>query len=202
MRPYLYLKNVLVGIAVSASLYPAFSQTTITFNIQQPNSPLLIDAGSNQQITEGNSLSLGGNPIASVGLFAIPEAFDAASNQIFNSENELRLQRKEIVNLFNLQLGEKFSLSLIDDNNKVIQLAGSIVNHESKGVDSGVLNIQLSNGSTNYKLLITRNLSPQKNIEYSITLIDKLKDEWYKLTEETQKEFVLSLTDRKKIIME
>jgi hypothetical protein len=202
MRPYLYLKNVLVGIAVSASLYPAFSQTTITFNIQQPNSPLLIDAGSNQQITEGNSLSLGGNPIASVGLFAIPETFDAASNQIFNSENELRLQRKEIVNLFNLQLGEKFSLSLIDDNNKVIQLAGSIVNHESKGVDSGVLNIQLSNGSTNYKLLITRNLSPQKNIEYSIILIDKLKDEWYKLTEETQNEFVLSLTDRKKIIME
>jgi hypothetical protein len=202
MRPYLYLKNILVGIAVSASLYPAFSQTTITFNIQQPNSPLLIDAGSNQQITEGNSLSLGGNPIASVGLFAIPETFDAASNQIFNSENELRLQRKEIVNLFNLQLGEKFSLSLIDDNNKVIQLAGSIVNHESKGVDSGVLNIQLSNGSTNYKLLITRNLSPQKNIEYSIILIDKLKDEWYKLTEETQNEFVLSLTDRKKIIME
>jgi hypothetical protein len=202
MRPYLYLKNILVGIAVSASLYPAFSQTTITFNIQQPNSPLLIDAGSNQQITEGNSLSLGGNPIASVGLFAIPETFDAASNQIFNSENELRLQRKEIVNLFNLQLGEKFSLSLSDDNNKVIQLAGSIVNHESKGVDSGVLNIQLSNGSTNYKLLITRNLSPQKNIEYSIILIDKLKDEWYKLTEETQNEFVLSLTDRKKIIME
>jgi hypothetical protein len=202
MRPYLYFKNILVGIAVSASLYPAFSQTTITFNIQQPNSPLLIDAGTNQQITEGNSLSLGGNPIASVGLFAIPETFDAASNQIFNSENELRLQRKEIVNLFNLQLGEKFSLSLIDDNNKVIQLAGSIVNHESKGVDSGVLNIQLSNGSTNYKLLITRNLSPQKNIEYSIILIDKLKDEWYKLTEETQNEFVLSLTDRKKIIME
>jgi hypothetical protein len=67
MRPYLYLKNVLVGIAVSASLYPAFSQTTITFNIEQPNSPLLIDAGSNQQITAGNSVQLGGTPTASGG---------------------------------------------------------------------------------------------------------------------------------------
>jgi hypothetical protein len=202
MRSLIKLRNFLVGIAFSASLFPAFSLTTITFNIQQPNAPLLIDAGSKQQITEGNSLSLGGNPIASVGLFAIPETFDAASNQIFNSENELRLQRKEIVNLFNLQLGEKFSLSLIDDNNKVIQLAGSIVNHESKGENSGVLNIQLSNGSTNYKLLITRKLSPKNTIEYSILLIDKVKNEWYKLTEETQKEFVLSLTDQNKIIME
>jgi hypothetical protein len=126
----------------------------------------------------------------------------AASNQICNSENELRFQRKEIVNLFNLQLGEKFSLSLIDENNKVIQLAGSIVNYESKGENSGVLNIQLSNGSTNYKLLLTRKLSPKNTIEYSIVLIDKVKNEWYKLTEETPKEFVLSLTDQKKIIME
>ena len=202
MRTFLHLKNSLLGIAILASLYPAYSLTTITFKVQQPNSSLLIDAVSNQQITAGNTVQFVGNPTARGGLFAIPETFFAASNQIFNSENELRLQRKEIVNLFNLQLGEKFSLSLIDDNNKVIQLAGSIVNHESKGVDSGVLNIQLSNGSTNYKLLLTRNLSPQKNIEYSIILIDKVKNEWYKLTEETQKEFVLSLTDRKKIIME
>ena len=202
MRTLIHLRNILVGIAVSASLYPAYSLTTITFNVQQHNSPLLIDAGSNQQITAGNSLSLGGNPIASVGLFAIPETFVAASNQIFNSENELRFQRKEIENLFNLQLGEKFSLSLIDKNNKVIQLAGSIVNYESKGENSGVLNIQLSSGSTNYKLLLTRKLSPKNTIEYSIILIDKVKNEWYKLTDETQKEFVLSLTDQKKIIME
>ena len=202
MRSLIHLRNILVGIAVSASLYPAYSLTTITFNVQQPNSPLLIDAGFNQQTTAGNSVKLGGNPTASGVLFAIPETFVAASNQIFNFENELRFQRKEIVNLFNLQLGEKFSLSLIDVDNKVIQLEGSIVNHESKGEDSGVLNIQLSTSSTNYKLLLTRKLSPPKTIEYSIILIDKVKNEWYKLTEETQKEFILSLTDQKKIIME
>ena len=67
MRTLKRIKNILVGISVSASLYPAFSQTTIIFNVEQPNSPLLIDAGSNQQITAGNSVQLGGNPTASGG---------------------------------------------------------------------------------------------------------------------------------------
>ena len=67
MRTLKRIKNILVGISVSASLYPAFSQTTITFNVEQPNSPLVIDAGSNQQITAGNSVQLGGNPTASGG---------------------------------------------------------------------------------------------------------------------------------------
>lgn len=64
MRTLKRIKNILVGISVSASLYPAYSQTTITFNVEQPNSPLVIDAGSNQQITAGNSVQLGGNPTA------------------------------------------------------------------------------------------------------------------------------------------
>ena len=67
MRTLKRIKNILVGISVSASLYPAFSQTTITFNVEQPNFPLLIDAGSNLQLTAGNSVQLGGNPTASGG---------------------------------------------------------------------------------------------------------------------------------------
>jgi hypothetical protein len=67
MRTLKRIKNILVGISVSASLYPAFSQTTITFNVEQPNSPLLIDAGSSQQLIAGNSVQLGGNPTASGG---------------------------------------------------------------------------------------------------------------------------------------
>ena len=65
MRSLIQLRNIFVGIAVSASLFPAYSQTTLTFNIEQPSSPLVIDAGSNQQITEGTSVQLGGNPTAS-----------------------------------------------------------------------------------------------------------------------------------------
>jgi len=64
MSSLIHLRNILVGIAVLASLYPAYSQTTITFNIQQPNTPLLIDAGTSQQLTVGNSVQLGGNPTA------------------------------------------------------------------------------------------------------------------------------------------
>jgi hypothetical protein len=67
MRTLKRIKNILLGISVSSSLYPAFSQTTITFNVEQPSSPLLIDAGSNQEITAGNSVQLGGNPTASGG---------------------------------------------------------------------------------------------------------------------------------------
>ena len=64
MRSLIHLRNILVGIAVSASLFPAFSQTTVTFNIEQPSSPLVIDAGYSQQLTAGNSVQLGGNPTA------------------------------------------------------------------------------------------------------------------------------------------
>lgn len=64
MRTSIHLRNILVGITVSASLFPAFSQTTVTFNIQQSSLPLLIDAGSSQQLTAGNSVQLGGNPTA------------------------------------------------------------------------------------------------------------------------------------------
>ena len=64
MRSLIHLRNILVGIAVSASLFPVFSQTTVTFNIEQPSSPLVIDAGSSQQLTAGNSVQLGGNPTA------------------------------------------------------------------------------------------------------------------------------------------
>lgn len=67
MRTLKRIKNILLGISVSSSLYPAFSQTTITFNVEQPSSPLLINAGSNQEITAGNSVQLGGNPTASGG---------------------------------------------------------------------------------------------------------------------------------------
>jgi hypothetical protein len=76
MRSLIQLRNILVGIAVSASLFPAYSQTTLAFNIEQPSSPLVIDAGSNQQITEGTSVQLGGNPTASGGYGSYIYAWD------------------------------------------------------------------------------------------------------------------------------
>ncbi len=52
------------------------AQTNITFSIQQPPTPLVIDAGSNQQITEGTSVQLGGNPTASGGYGSYIYAWD------------------------------------------------------------------------------------------------------------------------------
>jgi len=67
MRSLIQLRNIFVGIAVSASLFPAYSQTTLTFNIEQPSSPLFIDPGTNLQLVAGSTVQLGGNPTASGG---------------------------------------------------------------------------------------------------------------------------------------
>jgi hypothetical protein len=45
----------------------ANAQTTITFSVQQPLTPLVVDAGNDQQLVFGNSYVLGGSPTATGG---------------------------------------------------------------------------------------------------------------------------------------
>ena len=45
----------------------SLGQTVLTFSVNQPQTPLTIDAGSNLQLIAGNSVQLGGAPTASGG---------------------------------------------------------------------------------------------------------------------------------------
>jgi hypothetical protein len=57
---------------------PVFGQSTLLFHVNQPQSPLLVDAGGSLQLIEGGAVQLGGNPTASGGYGNYQYAWDNA----------------------------------------------------------------------------------------------------------------------------
>lgn len=74
-------KSIVYGllfIAVLMHQNKSLGQTVLSFAVNQPQTPLTIDAGSNLQLVAGGTIQLGGNPTASGGYGNYLYAWDNA----------------------------------------------------------------------------------------------------------------------------
>lgn len=112
MKSLIYLKNIWMFVALFLSNLVS-AQTNISFVIDQPETPLLIDAGSDQILTVGNTVTLGGSPTA-IGGFG---------NYTYLWDNAQFLNNPNIANPTIVELNQTttFTLTVFDSNNACVK---------------------------------------------------------------------------------
>jgi hypothetical protein len=106
------LKPVWVFVALLFSNLVS-AQTNFSFVIDQPETPLLIDAGSDQVLSNGNTVTLGGSPTATGGF----------GNYTYLWDNDQLLNNPNIANPTVVQLNQSttFTLTVFDSNNACVK---------------------------------------------------------------------------------
>jgi hypothetical protein len=113
----------------------------------------------------------------------------------------LSIETLHLREIFALEKGQKAVVVFTSGENKVIELEGLVVSHINAGEKSGVLRLNLSYGSLQFKLLLNRKELNGK-LRYQINLIQEKGGLTYRLSVEGKDRFLLEKTALSKIVSE
>jgi hypothetical protein len=185
-----YTKFIIIGTTIFlglTSLKITFSQTTVNISAEQPPQ-LIVDAGDDATINEGEGVTLGGTPAATGG----------SGNYIYNWNHTSYLDNSIIANPLATPPGNlTFTLTVTDENGCTESDAASVTVIGGTGISDSKTNIDLNifpNPNNGKFTIVFSNSINEKGLHITVTNLSgqKVYEEVFNAKPDFQKEIDIS----------
>jgi hypothetical protein len=139
-------------------------------------------------------------------LLSIAILFSTFSFRDFRSDEKdfghiLQMEETTLQEIFTLEKGADYTLVLINEANKIIEMKASVATHLNKGDKSGVMRLDLNYNGLKFKLLLSRKELSGK-LQYQVNMMQEGGSINYRLLRIDSKGVSLEKTSLSKIVTE